>query len=516
MLKWLGNPWAVLVTLSLGFFMTLLDLTIVNIAIPDMINGLGASLDQTLWVVSAYALALSVLLITASRLGDMRGPRNLFAAGLVVFTLASIACGFAPNAAALIAARGVQGLGAALLVPQTMTLIVSVFPASRRGSALGIWGTVAGLATLSGPTLGGMLVSAVGWRWIFLVNVPIGIAALVLTFLIIPGIRPARTHRFDLMGVLLATATLFCLAFGLQEGERYHWGPGIWALLAAASALAVGFLLHQRGRQDREPLVPFALFKDRNFTVMTVLVGLVSIAMLGLVLPFNLYLQSVLHMSAMKAGLVLAPSSLVSMALGPFAGRMSDRIGGKYLLLTGLTLYASGILAIALIAGPATSWYAFVPATLLTGLGVGCIVAPMSTEAMRNVPPRLAGAASGVNNTVRQIGSVIGAAAVGALVQAQLSAGLSTGQSYSAAFLATLHSAVALPIAVLVAGLLACLLIRNHTKPRTPATVTAPSAPATPTVAMPPVATPAEVGPRTGPAVGTAAATAGPTDRKTL
>ncbi|MER7466166.1 DHA2 family efflux MFS transporter permease subunit [Streptomyces sp. NPDC097981] len=474
MQKWRANPGAVLVTLSLGFFMTLLDLTIVNIAIPDMMSGLGASLDQTLWVVSGYALALSALIITASRLGDLHGPRTLFAAGLAVFTLASIGCGLAPGATALIVARVVQGMGAALLTPQTMTLIVSVFPAARRGTAMGIWGMVAGLATLSGPTLGGILVSTIGWRWIFLVNVPIGIAALALTFLVVPDIRPARTHRFDLTGVLLSCAALFCLAFGLQEGQHYHWGAGIRALLAAGATLAGAFLLHQRSRQDREPLIPFALFRDRNFTAMTALVGLISVAMLGLVLPFNLYLQSVLGLSAIKAGLVLAPSSLVSMTVGPFAGRLADRIGGKYVLLAGLACYSAGIVAIALIAAPATAWYAFIPATLATGLGVGCIIAPMSTEAMRNIPPHLAGAASGVNNTVRQIGSVVGAAAVGALLQGRLAAELATGKAYAAAFTAALHTTAVLPVAVLLAGAAVCLLVRNHTKERPAAPAAAP------------------------------------------
>ncbi|WP_328765518.1 DHA2 family efflux MFS transporter permease subunit [Streptomyces sp. NBC_00272] len=464
MRKWAGNPWAVLVTVSLGFFMTLLDLTIVNIAIPEMIDALGATLDQTLWVVSGYALVLAVLLITAGRLGDLWGQRRLFASGVVVFTLASVACGLAPNAGLLIAARGLQGLGAALLAPQTMALIVSVFPAQRRGTAMGIWGMVAGLATLSGPTLGGTLVSTVGWRWIFLVNVPIGVAALVMTYLVVPDVRGGRSHRFDLVGVLIATAALFCLAFGLQEGGRYDWGAGVWALLAAGVALVAGFLVHQRRKQDREPLVPFVLFRDRNFTVMTVLVALVSMAMIGLVLPFNLYLQSVLHMSALKAGLVLAPSSLVSMVTGPFAGRLSDRIGGKYLLMAGLSLYAAGMVAIALIAGPATPWYLFAPATAVTGLGIGCVVAPMSTEAMRHVEPRLAGAASGVNNTIRQIGSVIGAASVGALLQGRLAAELAAGATYGDAFLAALHVTAVLPIAALGIAVLLCLLVRNHTK----------------------------------------------------
>ncbi|MEV6583989.1 DHA2 family efflux MFS transporter permease subunit [Streptomyces sp. NPDC051582] len=464
MRKWNGNPWAVLVTVSLGFFMTLLDLTIVNIALPEMIDALGASLDQTLWVVSGYALVLAVLLISAGRLGDLWGPRRLFAGGVAVFTLASVACGLAPSAGLLIAARGLQGLGAALLAPQTMALIVSVFPAQRRGTAMGVWGTVAGLATLSGPTLGGILVSTVGWRWIFLVNVPIGVAALALTYLVVPDVRNGRGHRFDLAGVLIATAALFCLAFGLQEGERYGWGAGIWGLLAAGVALVAGFLVHQRGKQDRDPLVPFALFRDRNFTVMTALVALVSMAMIGLVLPFNLYLQSVLHMSALGAGLVLAPSSLVSMVVGPFAGRLSDRIGGKYLLMAGLSLYAAGMVAIVLVAGPATPWYLFVPATVVTGLGVGCVIAPMSAEAMRNVEPRLAGAASGVNNTIRQIGSVIGAASVGALLQGRLAAELAGGAAYADALVATLHVTAALPIAALAVAVLLCLLVRDHKK----------------------------------------------------
>lgn len=462
MRKWAGNPWAVLVTVALGFFMTLLDLTIVNIAVPEMIDSLGATLDQTLWVVSGYALVLAVLLISAGRLGDLWGPRRMFAGGVVVFTLASIACGLAPGAGFLIAARGLQGLGAALLVPQTMTLIISVFPAQRRGTAMGVWGMVAGLATLSGPTLGGILVSTVGWRWIFLVNVPVGIAALLLTWLVVPDVRTGRTSRFDLTGVLIATGALFCLTFALQEGEHYHWGAGIWALPAAGAALTGGFLLHQRGKQEREPLVPFALFRDRNFAVLTVMVALVSMAMIGLVLPFNLYLQSVLHLSAVKAGVVLAPSSLVSMFVGPWAGRLSDRIGGKYLLMAGLACYAAGMVAIVLIAGPATPWYAFVPATLVTGLGVGLVAAPMSTEAMRGVEPRLAGAASGVNNTVRQIGSVIGAAAVGALLQGRLAAELARGATYADAFVATLHVTAVLPIAAVAVGALGCLLVRRH------------------------------------------------------
>ena len=224
MAKLRGNPWAVLVVVSLGFFMTLLDLTIVNIAIPNMIDKLHASLDGVLWVLNAYALVLAVLVITAGRLGDLIGPRTMFVAGIAVFTVASAACGFAPGAGALIGFRAVQGLGAAMLMPQTLAIVTMTFPPERRGAAFGIWGAVAGLATIAGPTLGGLLVTAFDWRWIFFVNLPIGIAVLSVTFFIIPGFQPGRRHRFDILGVTLASLALLAICYGLVEGQRYDWG----------------------------------------------------------------------------------------------------------------------------------------------------------------------------------------------------------------------------------------------------------------------------------------------------
>src|SRR5713226_3654385 len=218
------NPWLILLVLCFGFFMILLDTTIVNIAIPSIIDGLKASLDQILWVLNAYILVYAVLLITAGRLGDLFGQRSLFAIGLFVFTLASALCGFSQNAGELIAARILQGTGGALLTPQTLAIITSLFPPERRGAAFGIWGGVAGLATVAGPTVGGAIITYINWRWIFFINVPIGIAALVATFLIIPDLRPGRHHGWDIVGVILATAGLFGIVFGLIEGQRYNWG----------------------------------------------------------------------------------------------------------------------------------------------------------------------------------------------------------------------------------------------------------------------------------------------------
>ncbi len=431
MTKFRGNPWAVLLVISLGFFMTLLDLTIVNIAIPNMISRLHASLDDILWVINGYALVLAVLVITAGRIGDLRGPRNIFAAGVALFTLASAACGLAGSPTQLIAFRVIQGVGAAMLMPQTLAIITHTFPPERRGAAFGVWGAVAGVATVAGPTLGGLLVTAFDWRWIFFINLPIGVIVLAASFVIIPAMRPGGRHRLDITGVVLASASLLAICYGLIEGQRYNWGKitgfvSIPLVLGAGVVLLGIFLLYQARSQDREPLVPFALFRERNFSLMNVVMGSLAIGMMGIFLPLTIYLQSVVGMTALRAGLTLAPASIVSMFLAPFAGRMADRIGGKYILMTGLTLFGAGMGWIALIAQPASRWYDFVAPLIVAGTGMGCIFAPMSTIALRNVKPQLAGAASGMLNTNRQVGSVIGTAAVGALLQNRLAAALTT------------------------------------------------------------------------------------------
>src|SRR5580704_13053100 len=282
MTKLRGNPWAVLVVVSLGFFMTLLDLTIVNIAIPDMINRLHASLDGVLWVLNAYALVLAVLVITAGRLGDLIGPRTMFVAGIAVFTVASAACGLAPGLGWLIGFRAVQGLGAAMLMPQTLAIVTMTFPPERRGAAFGIWGAVAGLATIAGPTLGGLLVTAFDWRWIFFVNLPIGVIVLLITPVIIPDLRLGRRHRIDIPGVLLASAALLAICYGLVEGQKYNWGTitsfiSITLVLGVGVLLLIVFLAQQRLTQDREPLVPFALFRDRNYAVVNWISGTLAI-----------------------------------------------------------------------------------------------------------------------------------------------------------------------------------------------------------------------------------------------
>lgn len=455
------SPWAILITLSMGYFMTLLDLTIVNIAIPDIMQRLGASLDEVLWVGNAYILVLAVLLITAGRLGDRLGKKALFIAGVSLFTVASLACGIAQDPGQLIAARAVQGLGAALLIPQTMSLLIETFPPQRRGAALGVWASVAGIATVAGPTLGGLLVTALDWRWIFLVNLPVGIVVVAMAVVILP--RPARTvtHRFDVSGVLIASAALFCVVFALTEGQKHAWNTWIWALLVAAAVLLALFLVHQNRKQDREPLVPFALFRDRNFAILNGVGCAVSVGMVGLMLPLTIYLQSVLGYSALKAGLVGAPMWVMTLLVSPFAGQLADRLGGKAVLIAGLTLYAIGTTWIVVIADVGTDWTAFLPAFIVGGIGAGGVFAPMATEAMRNVPAHLAGAASGVNNTIRQVGSVLGGAAVGAILQSRL-AGTSGAAAAPHLFVDAMTPTIAVPILATVFGAVACLWAKGR------------------------------------------------------
>lgn len=434
-----ANPWIILIVVALGFFMILLDTTIVNVAIPSMIDGLHATLDQILWVLNAYILVYAVLLITAGRLGDMWGPKRLFMAGLVIFTAASAACGLAQNPDQLIFFRVVQGFGGAILTPQSLSIITSIFPPEKRGAAFGVWGGVAGLAAATGPTLGGYLTTTFSWRAIFYVNLPIGVLAVILAWLIMPELTNHRAHRLDIIGVLLASVGLFAGVFALIEGQRYNWGR-IWdsgafnigplhagllsipSLLAYSIILLVIFVIWES--RQAEPLVPLSLFRDRNFSAANSISAIVAFAMLGLFLPFVIFLQSVLGLSAEDAGVVMVPMSLTSMAMAPITGHLTDKISGKYLLFIGLALFGAGMGMVIKVASLTATGTTFTLPLIVAGLGMGFTFAPMITLAMRNIAPVQAGAASGFINTIRQVGGTIGSAVVGALLQSRLASGL--------------------------------------------------------------------------------------------
>ena len=424
------SPWLVLSVLCLGFFMILLDTTIVNIAIPAISDKLGASLSDILWILNSYVLVYAVLLITAGRLGDLYGPKRLFLIGLVIFMLASAACGFAQTPDQLIIFRVVQGIGGALLTPQTLSVLTVIFPPEKRGAAFGIWGATAGVATIAGPVVGGWLVTDFGWRWIFFVNLPVGAVALVGAAIVMPNLKLNRRHRLDWLGTVLVTAGLFLITFGLIEGQSHHWGR-VWGavtiieIIGAGVAILVLFLFQQYAQRNGEPLIPFQIFKDRNFSIMNYVVMSIAFGMFGLFLPLTIFLQSVLGLTALQAGLTTAPMSLISMFVAPVAGRLSDRIGGKWILFLGLSLFSAGMGILIASSHLGVSRWHLLPGLIVAGFGMGLTFAPLQTVAMLNVEPRMAGAASGFINTTRQLGGVLGFAAVGALLQAQLSTKLS-------------------------------------------------------------------------------------------
>lgn len=421
------NPWMVLAVMCLGLFVTLLDTTIVNIAVPSIMTDLGASLDEVLWVLNAYTLVFAALLITSGRLGDIFGPRNMFLAGMAVFAGASALCGFARSPEALIAARAVQGLGGALMAPQALPIVTALFPPEKRGAAFALPGILGGLAVAVGPALGGLIVSSFGWSWVFYVNVPVGIVALALAVLVVPDLRPGRRHRLDLLGVLLATAGLFGVTFGLIEGERYDWGavysfvtiPGI---IGVGAMLMVLFLWVQRGKQggENEPLLPFSLFEDRAYALMNVVAAAMGFAMLGLFLPLTIYLQSVLGLSAVAAGLTILSQPVAMMLLAGPAGNLADRHGGKWVLSCGLVLFACGMGYVDWVAQTDSGRWAFLPGLIVSGVGLGCTWGPLYSVAMRDIRPQVAGVASGVLNTVQEMGGVLAAAVVGAVLQNRL------------------------------------------------------------------------------------------------
>lgn len=424
-----GNPWVVLVIACTGYFMTIMNTGSVSIALPTIQADLGAGLAEVLWVVGAYVLALVVLVITAGRLGDLVGPRTVFLVGMLVFTTASALCGFAAQPWHLIGARLLQGVGAALVIPQTLTIMMLVFPRERHGVASSVWGVAAALAGIAGPLIGGLLVTGIGWRWIFWVNLPTGVLTITLALLLVPDRRERRPRRLGISGVVLAGVALGAITFGLLEGEQYGWGTvvpfvPVPAIIGAGVALLVVFVVQQR--RARDPLVPPALFGNAGFTLMSLVMALVSMALMTISLSMTLYLQSSLGLSAAQAGLTLVPWAAGMMLGFPVVGRSVDRWGGEVVLAAGLLLYAGCLAAIGLLARPdAGLWALMVPLTL-AGVAQAAAFGPIVAMALRDVAVDLVGAASGVFNAIRQVGTLAAVGVMGAVLQDRLNSGIRT------------------------------------------------------------------------------------------
>lgn len=446
---------AALYALCVSFFMIGLDATVVNVAIPAIQLSVHASLNDMVWVNSAYALCYAVPLIVAGRLGDRFGSKRMFLAGLAGFTLASLTCAVAPTAAVLIAARAAQGLAAALMAPQTMSLIVHLFPPEHRGAALGTWGAVGGAAMAAGPLAGGLIVTTLGWRAIFIINIPIGIAGYIAAVRLVPDHQPHHRHRFDLPGVALSGVGLFAMVFALQNGAQYHWrtivGPiSIGSVAVVAAGCLVMFVLWQY-HNPREPLLPLRLFANRNFSAASVAVLAMGATMGAFLLPLMIYLQSGLGYSALAAGAATAPMFVISAICSRIAGNASNRINPALLTGGGFGVWALGIGVLTGLLRPGVALWLLMAPLLIAGVGLGAVMVSLAGIATHSLPGDLVGAASGVFNTTRQVGYALGLAAAGLLLQVTRSSNPTTA----------IQAALGFPIAMLLLGIGCCALVRR-------------------------------------------------------
>jgi EmrB/QacA subfamily drug resistance transporter len=433
------NPWLILAVLCGAVFMLLLDMTIVNVAQQSIKVALGADLSEIQWILDSYIMAYAVLILSFGRLGDVFGRKRLFIIGMAIFTVASGLCAAStligqvtgiPPAAALIGARVVQGVGGAMMMPQTLTLISVAFPPQQRGAAMGTWGSVVALGAVIGPIAGGWLVTNYSWEWIFLINIPIGILAIAATQAIVPeSVDPLASGRVDWGGLLLSATGIFALVYAAIEGNELGWtNPLIIACFLASIVLLSAFVFWEWRAND--PMMKLQLFRIRNFSVANVLGLAVSFGMLGTFFPLTFFLQAALGMSPIEAGLAMLPNGLVLMFAAPTAGRLSDRFGAKWILVTGLSLMTAGILLmIRQISESTTQWSLVIP-LMVTGLGMGLTFAPMTAAALAQVPPRIMGSASGILNTTRNLGQVLGIAILGSILQGRL--GVHSAEALSA------------------------------------------------------------------------------------
>ncbi|HIT75593.1 MAG TPA: DHA2 family efflux MFS transporter permease subunit [Candidatus Avipropionibacterium avicola] len=432
------RPWPALWALVIGFFMILVDTTIVSVAMPRIMEGLHTDINGAIWVTSAYLLAYAVPLLITGRLGDRVGPKTMYLIGLAIFTGSSLWCGLSDSIEMLIVARIVQGLGAAAMTPQTMTVITRLFPGEKRGPAMAVWGATAGVATLVGPLLGGVLTDLAGWEWIFFVNIPVGIIGVVLAIRNVPRF-PIHSHSFDWIGVVISSVAMFLLVFGIQEGETYDWGRitdhltvlgvqtplpvSVPGLIITGTIALVAFVLWQ-ARNRREPLVPLSLFSDRNFTVANIAIATMGFAVTGFGLPLTLYLQLARGYSPTQAALLFIPMALVSFVMARPVGRLVGRIDPRFMAMAGFAVSAVAMVVYALMLHADTPIGWLVLPSALIGFGNSLVWSPLSMSATYNLSSDRAGAGSGVYNTTRQIGSVLGSAAIAAVMAARITAHL--------------------------------------------------------------------------------------------
>jgi len=413
------RKWWTLAAVSFGLFMIMLDNTVVNVALPSIQEDLGADLSELQWIVTGYALSFAALMLIGGKLADAYGRRLLFVVGIVVFTGASLWCGLADSGNMLIAARVVQGIGAALMNPATLSIIAATFAPKERGMAIGIWAGVSALALAIGPLVGGLLTEHLSWHWIFFVNIPVGVIAIAVSFLLITESKDDTHESLDVPGLATSALGLFALTYGLIEANTYGWSSGriVGSFVVAVVSLAA-FVVIERRR--RSPMLDLSLFRSGTYAGANIAMLLVALAMFGVFFFVSLYMQNVLGYSAVQAGAAFLPMTILIILVAPVAGKLSDKYGSRWLMTIGMVLLGVQLLYLSQLGADASFWN-LLPGFLVGGFGMAITMTPTVAAATRAVPVEKSGVGSAVLNAMRQVGGSVGIALMGAIVAAEAS-----------------------------------------------------------------------------------------------
>jgi len=451
------RKWFTLAAVSFGLFMIMLDNTVVNVALPSIQRDLDVDLSSLQWIVAGYALTFAALMLIGGKVADAYGRRLIFVVGIAVFTSASLWCGLADSGDELIAARVLQGAGAALMNPATLSIIAATFPAHQRGTAIGIWAGVSALALAVGPLVGGLITEHLDWSWIFFINIPVGIAAVAASFLFIDESRDETHVRLDLPGLATSAIGLFALTYGLIEANSYGWtSPRILGAFAVAGSSIVAFILLER--YQRAPMLPLELFRSRTYAGANLVMLLVALAMFGVFFFLSLYMQNVLGYSAVQTGAAFLPMTILIILLAPVAGRTSDRFGSRWLMTAGMILISIQLLYFSRLGVDASFWD-LLPAFIVGGVGMALTMTPSAAAATRSVPVDKAGVGAAVLNASRQIGGSLGIALIGAIIAFEAGGGVRTPE----AFVDGLQTALLVASGIAALGaVVAFSLVRPH------------------------------------------------------
>jgi EmrB/QacA subfamily drug resistance transporter len=457
------RKWWTLAAVSFGLFMIMLDNTVVNVALPSIQDDLGTGLSELQWIVTGYALSFAALMLIGGKLADAYGRRLIFVVGIIVFTAASLWCGLADSGNMLIAARLVQGMGAALMNPATLSIIAATFPPKERGMAIGIWAGVSALALAIGPLVGGLLTEHLSWHWIFFVNVPVGFVAIAASLLLITESKDETHESLDLPGLATSALGLFALTYGLIEANTYGWTSAriVGSFVVAVVSLAT-FLQIERRR--RSPMLDLSLFRSGTYAGANIAMLLVALAMFGVFFFVSLYMQNVLGYSAVQAGAAFLPMTVLIILVAPFAGKASDKYGSRWLMTIGMVLLGVQLLYLSQLSADSDFWN-LLPGFLVGGLGMSLTMTPTAAAATRAVPVHKSGVGSAVLNAMRQVGGSVGIALMGAIVAAQVS-----GPSDLEGFMAGFERALVVAALIAFAGsIVSFALVRQEAASQEPA-----------------------------------------------